>query len=242
MPATISLTDAGLLTALRAVLAGMLPVGTQIIRGQANRVPEPLTPLAVLTPLFRRRLETNVTTYLDTVCTGAIAGTVLTVSAVASGVLSVGATITDASGLIAAGTTITALGTGTGGIGTYTVAPSQTVASEALYAGMRSDLVSTEATVQIDLHGTGAADNAQIIATLFRSEYATTAFAAQPYAVQPLYCQDPRQVPFISGEDQYETRWEIDAVMQASPVIGTPQQFAAALAIGLIEVDAKYPP
>jgi hypothetical protein len=62
--------------------------------------------------------------------TGAISGTTLTVSAVASGNLAVGQTIYGTG--IAAGTTITAVGTGTGGTGTYTVGVSQTVASEAL--------------------------------------------------------------------------------------------------------------
>lgn len=65
--------------------------------------------------------------------TGAISGTTLTVSAVASGALAVGQTITGTG--IAANTTITALGTGTGGTGTYTVNNSQTVASTAILAG-----------------------------------------------------------------------------------------------------------
>ena len=64
--------------------------------------------------------------------TGAISGTTLTVSAVSSGTLAVGQTITDASGNIVPGTTITALGTGSGGTGTYTVSISQTVSSEAM--------------------------------------------------------------------------------------------------------------
>ena len=66
------------------------------------------------------------------VVTGAIAGTTLTVSAVTSGVLYLGQTIQGAG--VTANTMITALGTGTGGAGTYTVSTSQTVASETLYA------------------------------------------------------------------------------------------------------------
>ncbi len=76
------------------------------------------------------------------VVTGSIATTVLTVTAVTSGKLSVGQTISG-SGVTAA-TKITALGTGTGGVGTYTVDTSQTAssttvtataASSAAYAG-----------------------------------------------------------------------------------------------------------
>lgn len=64
--------------------------------------------------------------------TGSISTTTLTVSAVAAGSLAVGQVLTGAG--ITAGTTITALGTGTGGAGTYTVSASQTVSSEQMYA------------------------------------------------------------------------------------------------------------
>lgn len=62
--------------------------------------------------------------------TGSISTTTLTVSAIASGFLSVGQTLTGAG--ITAGTIITGLGTGSGGQGTYTVNNSQTVGSEAM--------------------------------------------------------------------------------------------------------------
>ncbi|NTF54937.1 hypothetical protein G6L12_08525 [Agrobacterium rhizogenes] len=64
--------------------------------------------------------------------TGAISGTTLTVSAVASGTLAVGQTISDTTGNLIVGTKITALGTGSGGAGTYTVSNSQTVVIEAM--------------------------------------------------------------------------------------------------------------
>jgi hypothetical protein len=59
--------------------------------------------------------------------TGYISGTTLTVTAVSSGYIAAGIQILGTN--IAAGTYITALGTGTGGVGTYTVGISQTVAS-----------------------------------------------------------------------------------------------------------------
>ena len=66
------------------------------------------------------------------VVTAAIAGTTMTVSAVTSGTLAVGQVLTGSG--VTGGTTITALGTGTGGTGTYTVSASQTVASTAITA------------------------------------------------------------------------------------------------------------
>lgn len=64
--------------------------------------------------------------------TGSISGTTLTVTAVGSGALTVGQTLSGSG--VTAGTKITALGTGTGGTGTYTVSASQTVASTTVTA------------------------------------------------------------------------------------------------------------
>ena len=76
------------------------------------------------------------------IITGAIAGTTLTVSAVASGTLAAGMTIQGAG--ITANTIITALGTGTGGAGTYTVNFSQTISSITMYGLNWSVLPSTD--------------------------------------------------------------------------------------------------
>ena len=68
------------------------------------------------------------------IVTGSITTTTLTVTAVTSGVLYVGMTLSGSGGGgVTGGTTITALGTGTGGVGTYTTSGgSQTVSSEAM--------------------------------------------------------------------------------------------------------------
>lgn len=66
------------------------------------------------------------------VVTGSIAGTTLTVTAVTSGTLRVGQPISGSG--VTAGTRITALGTGTGGTGTYTVNTSQTASSTTVTA------------------------------------------------------------------------------------------------------------
>jgi hypothetical protein len=74
--------------------------------------------------------------------TGSISGTTLTVSAVTSGTLYVGQTIQGTG--VTALTIITALGTGTGGAGTYTVSTSQTVSSTTLYGLNFSQLPSSD--------------------------------------------------------------------------------------------------
>ena len=60
--------------------------------------------------------------------TGSISGTVLTVTAVGSGTIANGMYLN-----VAAGTTITSFGTGSGGTGTYNINISQTVASGTIY-------------------------------------------------------------------------------------------------------------
>lgn len=62
--------------------------------------------------------------------TASISGTTMTVTAVASGTIQRGQTVSGAG--VAADTYITAYGTGTGGSGTYTVSSSQSVASRAM--------------------------------------------------------------------------------------------------------------
>lgn len=66
------------------------------------------------------------------IVTGAISGTTLTVSAVTSGTLRIGQTIGGTG--VTDGTIIKAFGTGSGGVGTYTVSASQTVSSTTIYA------------------------------------------------------------------------------------------------------------
>lgn len=69
------------------------------------------------------------------VFTGSISTTTLTISAVTSGNIAIGCEISGTG--ITAGTKVTALGTGTGGTGTYTVDTSQTAGSTTINAGLR---------------------------------------------------------------------------------------------------------
>ncbi len=64
--------------------------------------------------------------------TGSISGTTLTVTAVASGTISINSPLRGPG--ITNGTYISSLGSGTGGVGTYTVNNSQSVANETMYA------------------------------------------------------------------------------------------------------------
>ncbi len=247
----LSLTEAQTLTALRAFLLGVVPAGTDVIRGQDNRVPEPVGPdFVVMTPLMQGRLGTNETAYFDDVFTGSIAGTTLTVTAVArsqtplaAGMLilskadyvTVNGVIVTVDGVpvtiggpsvVTPGTVIVEQLSGDpGGVGSYKISPSQMVVNEPLYAGVRADMTAVELTVQLDVHGPRSADNTRIIETLFRSEYAVDLLAASGLDIAPLYLTDPHQAPFVNDSNQVEYRWSMDAHLQVNPRIGTPQQF-----------------
>jgi hypothetical protein len=75
----------------------------------------------------KNAMTTGPITIVPIEVTGSISGTTLTVSAVTSGVIYIGAVIVGTG--VTVGTSITAFGTGTGGAGTYTVSASQTVSS-----------------------------------------------------------------------------------------------------------------
>lgn len=110
----------------------------------------------------------------------------------------------------------------------------------------RATSQSTRLTVQLDIHGPASAENSQIVTTLFRDEYASAYFDASGYALAPLYTSEPRQAPFMNGENQLEMRWTVDLLMQMTPAVTTAQEFAGAVVIastsGILNVDAAYPP
>lgn len=108
--------------------------------------------------------------------------------------------------------------------------------------GSRAIQEAAEYTVQLDFHGPASGDNVQIVEALFRSEDACFNFDQSGIAMQPLYSSDPRQMSFLNGEDQIEERWSIDVAIQINPIITTKQDFANAVTLTVIEVDATYPP
>lgn len=243
--ATISTTQSDILEALRAFLLGVLPSGWEIIAAEINRVPEPKsTRFVVMTPIRIKRLRTNIDTAEDVAFTAAMSGTSMVVSAVEFGTILIGSTVFGTG--VQAGTVITAQVNGTpGGAGTYTITPGQGLPSREMSAGNMALEQGAEIVVQLDFHSADldAGDAAQIVSTSFRDPYGVDSFATQTaYGVVPLFADDPRQMPFINAEQQYEWRWVLEATMQANQVVRLPQQYADAVEVEVISVDAAYPP
>lgn len=241
MPIAVSPTQSDTLAALRTFLTAVLPAGTVVIQGQPNRVAEPAAAdFVVMTPIRRQRLATNIDGDADALFTGSITGPTMTITAVDHGVLAVGRTLSG-TGVIA-GTAITALGTGTGGVGTYTVSPSQVAPSQAIAGGTIEALQPTEVVVQLDVHGPASADNAQIVSTLLRDNYAVQSFVDSGFDVVPLFADDPRQIPFVNENQAVENRWIIEAHLQVNSIVGIPQQYADVVEVEVINVDEAFPP
>jgi hypothetical protein len=96
--------------------------------------------------------------------------------------------------------------------------------------------------IQLDVYGDSAADIATKIATLWRDDYAFQYFQALDTDQSPLYSDDPQQMPLISGEEQYVSRWTFKLHLQANLDVSTNQDFMATVDVSLIDVDVVYPP
>lgn len=89
--------------------------------------------------------------------------------------------------------------------------------------------------IQIDFYGLEAGEFCKVVKTAFRSEWGFNQFIP---GIRPLYTDDGRQTPLLTGEEQYETRWTLTASLQYNPTVTVPQQFADVLEIAeFVDVD-----
>ena len=94
--------------------------------------------------------------------------------------------------------------------------------------------------MQLDLYGPSAGDWAVMLTTLLRDQYGVDALAPD---CSPLYSDDPRRAPLVTGEEQWQDRWIVTAQLEYLPVTTAPQDFAnAAGPVNLVDVDVVYPP
>lgn len=90
--------------------------------------------------------------------------------------------------------------------------------------------------IQADFYGESAGDWCAAVKTVWKTPYAAAQF---PTGIAPLYCDDGREIPMITGEDQYKRRWALTMSLQYNPVVIVPQQSASVLKMNIIDdVDA----
>lgn len=107
------------------------------------------------------------------------------------------------------------------------------------YFGSRSVSASWQVNVQLDFYGPDSGNWASAFCTLFRDDYGCNALAPE---VQPLYADAPRLAPWVSSESQWVHRWTVTASLNWRELVTVSQQFADALSVELVEVDAEFPP
>lgn len=219
----IDLFESDVFTVLRAFLLSCV-INAEVVRGQDNRVPEPLNgDFITMTPILRERIHNNIHDYVDSLFVGSIAGTTLTITETLLGSLFVGVNIYGVD--VLPNTIVTAVL----GSGQYTVSQSQTVSSRTIAGGVKTMLNPVKMTIQCDIHGAFSCDNAHIITTAFRDVYACDKFAESNKHVYPLFSSEPKQMPFNNSEQQVEERWVVDLTVQVNPIVTISQQFFDAL-------------
>lgn len=246
--ATISPTEADAIKAFGGFLQSVLPVGTPVSQGQTNRTSEPTANnFVVFWPLRFTRLNTNIDSSGDVLYTASISTISgvgnLNVTDIDFGIIRIGAPVFGQG--VAVGTVIAKQLSGEeGGVGVYQVSPAQVVDAELMASGILSLEQHSRFTIQADVHGSNSADNAQIITTVFRDGAGVDLFAAvRPQAdIVPLYTSDPRQMPFLNEQKAVENRWVIEIELQVNQVVAVGQAYADAVTVGLISVDAEFPP
>lgn len=100
--------------------------------------------------------------------------------------------------------------------------------------GVIATSVSTELQFQVDIYGVQSAENAQWLSTFFRDTRGTEFF--EPTGIAPLYCDDPVQMPLISGEDQWIERWMVTCRLGANIMVAAQVEYADSLITTLSEI------
>lgn len=242
-------TQSDVLDALRQFLIEVLPDGVPVGAALVNRVSEfEESEFVLMTPMRQERLETNIDSPSDLAFTASITTTIMTVTAMDSrfpdSTIIPGLTIFGPG--VGPNTKIVEQVSGTpGGVGTYRVSFNKDVPLATLSASTKLVNRHTQFTIQLDFHGatlSPASDMAATVSTLFRDSYAYQSFANQGLGVVPLYADDPRLIPYVNENQQVEMRWIVEANLQTNQVVRVPVEYADAISVEVISVDATYPP
>lgn len=250
---TIAPNEDTIFTALGNFLTFCCP-GIPVIQGQVNRASEPSSnDFIVFWRIRNERIEWNIDTYGDIAFMATIAGTSMTVTSILPNYttpISVNSWVFGTG--VTSGSYVVEQVSGTpGGVGVYTLSASSTISTSTLLAaGLEYLLQPTRVVFQCDVHGPNSGNNAQTISTIARDDYAYEYFqgigvistGSVTTQIAPLYADDPRQVPFINAEQQYEDRWIVEFHLQVNQTVTVPQQFAQEIQVGLHPVDLDLPP
>lgn len=92
----------------------------------------------------------------------------------------------------------------------------------------------TELHIQLDFYGPDAADWAVAVSILFRDPEGCEGMAPE---LSPLYIDDGKFAPLVTGEAQYQNRVVSTARFQYNPAVTIAQQFADSADVQRVAVD-----
>ncbi len=81
----------------------------------------------------------------------------------------------------------------------------------------------TRIDIQIDFYGDDAGNFCKAFESAWGCAYGFVDFPAN---IKPLYATDGMQMPMVTGEQQYQSRWTVTASLQYNPAVTLPQQSA----------------
>ena len=90
--------------------------------------------------------------------------------------------------------------------------------------------------VQIDFYGNFAFDRACDIINISRTEFLCSFF--KPYKIQPIACEDARNLTGISGEDEYVERWEVSLEIDYRDAVSVNQEVFNTAELNIFETES----
>lgn len=91
---------------------------------------------------------------------------------------------------------------------------------------------SIEAHMQIDFYGSDSARLSRTFCGLWRDYYACDRIDV----FKPLFCTDPRHLPFTNEKSEYEERYTLTAVLNYIPVVTHDQDYVKKISITLNKI------
>lgn len=89
--------------------------------------------------------------------------------------------------------------------------------------------------VQIDFYGNFAFDRANDIINISRTDFLCAFF--KPYNVQPIACDDARNLTGVSGEDEYVERWMVSLEIDYRDAVSVSQEVFNTAELNIFETE-----
>lgn len=90
--------------------------------------------------------------------------------------------------------------------------------------------------IQIDFYGNFAFDRANDIINISRTDFLCSFF--KPYNIQPIACDDARNLTGISGEDEYVERWMVSLEIDYRDAVSVSQDVFNTAELNIFETES----